>query len=169
MNGNFGFVFQGLNRLWMVTVTLIHNGSPQKMVQRGQITAPRRPNDQNFGWLFSFPKRCAKDRLLRWLCGKWPPTCWNQMSSMSSSSIFGNKNSLSLSRQRSPLTVTLARCSFSKKNGPVMPPYHNPHQTVTRCSCIGFSMMFGFSDPQIRQFCLLTLLTFCPNNRKFTE
>ena len=45
MNGNFGFVFQGLDRLWMVKVTLILNGSPQKIVQRGQITAPRRPID----------------------------------------------------------------------------------------------------------------------------
>ena len=45
MNGNFDFVFQGLNRLWMVSVTLILNGSPQKIVQRGQITAPRRPID----------------------------------------------------------------------------------------------------------------------------
>ena len=40
MNSNFDFVFQGLNRLWMVNVTLILNGSPQNIVQRGQITAP---------------------------------------------------------------------------------------------------------------------------------
>ena len=40
MNGNFDFVFQGLNRLWMVNVTLILNGSQQKIVQRSQITAP---------------------------------------------------------------------------------------------------------------------------------
>ena len=31
INGNFAFVFQGLNRLWMVSVTLILNGSPQKL------------------------------------------------------------------------------------------------------------------------------------------
>ena len=36
MNGNFDFVFQDLNRLWMVSVTLTLNGSPQKIVQRGQ-------------------------------------------------------------------------------------------------------------------------------------
>ena len=42
MNGNFKFVFQGLNRLWMVSVKLILNGSSQKIVQRRQITAPRR-------------------------------------------------------------------------------------------------------------------------------
>ena len=45
MNGKFDFVFQGLNRLWMVSVTLILNGSLQKTVQRGQITDPRRPID----------------------------------------------------------------------------------------------------------------------------
>ena len=45
MNGNFDFVFQSLNCLWMVSVTLILNGFPQKIVQRGQITALRRPVD----------------------------------------------------------------------------------------------------------------------------
>ena len=45
INGNFDFVFQGLNRLWMVSATLILNDSPQKIVQRGQVTAPRRPID----------------------------------------------------------------------------------------------------------------------------
>ena len=38
-------MFQGLNRLWMVSATLILNGSPQKIVQRCQITAPRRSID----------------------------------------------------------------------------------------------------------------------------
>ena len=45
MNGNFGFVFQGPNRLWMVSVTFILNGSPQKIIQWGQITASKRPID----------------------------------------------------------------------------------------------------------------------------
>ena len=45
INGNFDFMFQVLDRLWIVSVTLILNGSPQKIVQRGQITAPRRPID----------------------------------------------------------------------------------------------------------------------------
>ena len=45
MNGNFDFLIQGINRLRMVSVTLILNGSPQKIVQRGQITTPRRPID----------------------------------------------------------------------------------------------------------------------------
>ena len=45
MNGDFDFVFQGLNRLWIVKLTLILNGSPQKIVQEGKITAPRRRID----------------------------------------------------------------------------------------------------------------------------
>ena len=39
------FDFLGFNRLLMVSVTLILNGCPQKIVQRSQITALRRPID----------------------------------------------------------------------------------------------------------------------------
>ena len=28
-----------------------------------------------------------------------------------------------------------------EKNSPMMPPFQNPHQTVTRCGCIDFSMI----------------------------
>ena len=45
MNVNLDFVFQGLNRLWMVSVTLILNGYPQKIVQRAQMTTPSRRID----------------------------------------------------------------------------------------------------------------------------
>ena len=40
------------------------------------------------------------------------------------------------------------------KNGPSMALNKNPHQTVTRFSCVDFSIyvMCGFSVPQIRQF-----------------
>ena len=82
---------------------------------------------------------------------------------------FWKQNTLSMARQRSPLTVTVAPCSFSKKNGPMMPPYQNPHQAVTHFGCINFSMMtFRFSGLQMRQFCLLTLLLFWSNNWKCT-
>ena len=57
------------------------------------------------------------------------------------------------------MTVTTSPCAFSKKNGPIMPLDENPHKTVTRCGCIGFSKYAsGFSTPQIRQFCLFTYL-----------
>ena len=114
MNNIFNLVFQGLNCLWMVSVTLILNGSPQKIVQRGQITALWRPIDI-----------------------------------------------------RISVTVIAAPCSFLKKNDLMTPPDQNPHQKVTRCGCISFSMiMFVFSEPQMQHFCLLT---FCPSNRKYTE
>ena len=55
------------------------------------------------------------------------------------------------------MTVTASPCSFSKKNGPIMPLDQNPHQTVTRFGCDGFSMFACWvSVPQMRQFCLLT-------------
>ena len=51
-------------------------------------------------------------------------------------------------------------CSFSKKkkkNYLIMPLDQNPHQTVTRFGCVGFSMYAcGFSVSQMRQFCLFT-------------
>ena len=48
-------------------------------------------------------------------------------------------------------------CSFSKKNGPIMPLGQNPHQT--RFGCVGFSMYAcRFCVPQMRQFCLFTYI-----------
>ena len=50
-----------------------------------------------------------------------------------SSSIFvKKKNAFNMARQRSPLTVTASPCSFSKKNGSIMPLDQNSHQTVIR-------------------------------------
>ena len=72
MNDNFNFVFQGLNRLRMASVTLTLNGSPTKNSPTGSNRLSKATNwHQNFGSLFDFRKRSAKDRLLRWLCGKW--------------------------------------------------------------------------------------------------
>ena len=61
MNGNFDFVFQGLNPLWMDSVTLILNGSPQKIIQRGQITAPRRLIDIRISADYSIFQNGASD------------------------------------------------------------------------------------------------------------
>ena len=64
--------------------------------------------------------------------------------------------------QHGPITIavdcnTTFPCSFSRKNGPIMPLDQNPPQTVTRFGCVGFSMhACGFSVPQMRQFCLFT-------------
>ena len=58
---------------------------------------------------------------------------------ISSSSIFVNKNSFNMARQRSPLTVTTSPCLFSKKNGTIMSLDQNLHQKLTRFGCVGFS------------------------------
>ena len=85
-------------------------------------------------------------------------SCWNQMLPISSSSIFVNKNSFNMTRQRLPLPVMASPCSFSKKKGPIKSLDQNPHQTVTSFGCVGFSMYAcGFSVPQTRHFgCLHT-------------
>ena len=55
------------------------------------------------------------------------------------------------------MTVTTSPSSFSMENGPIMHLDENPHQTVTRFKCVGFSMYAcRFSVPQIWQFCLFT-------------
>ena len=59
------------------------------------------------------------------------PSCWNQMLPISSSSIFVNKNSFNMARQRSPLTPIFAH--FRRKIVPIIPLDQNPHQTVTQC------------------------------------
>ena len=62
--------------------------------------------------------------------------------------------------------VTVSPCSFSKKNGQIMPLDQNLSQAVTRFGCVGFSMYAcGFSVPQMLQFCLFTYddFFFCQN------
>ena len=61
MNGNFDFVFQGLICLWMVSITLILNGSPQKIVQRRQNTAPRWPLDMKISADYSIFENGAQN------------------------------------------------------------------------------------------------------------
>ena len=80
-------------------------------------------------------------------------SCWNHVSATSISSNFGRKNCVIVSRYRAPLTVAAWPASFSKKYGPMTPLGQNPHQTVTRCGCICFSLIIrGFSEPQTQQF-----------------
>ena len=88
MNGNFDFVFQGLNRLWMVSVILILNDSPQKIVQRGQIKAPMRPIDIGISADYSIFENGAQKIYYYVGC----VAIGLVLSSMSSSSIFGNRN-----------------------------------------------------------------------------
>ncbi|GFW82197.1 hypothetical protein TNCV_5056721 [Trichonephila clavipes] len=58
---------------------------------------------------------------------------------------------------RSPLTVTLWPSSFLKKYGPMIPPPHKEHQTVSFSGRNGVSTYTcGLASLQMRQFCLLT-------------
>ncbi|KZC15026.1 hypothetical protein WN55_08619, partial [Dufourea novaeangliae] len=60
VNGNFDFMFQVVNRLWMVSVTLVLNGSPQKKIQRSQIAASRWPIDISISADLRFSKTVRK-------------------------------------------------------------------------------------------------------------
>ncbi|GFX68224.1 hypothetical protein TNCV_1807781 [Trichonephila clavipes] len=47
--------------------------------------------------------------------------------------------------------------SFLKKYGPMIPPAHKAHQTVSFSGCNGVSTYtYGLASLQMRQFCLLT-------------
>jgi len=61
-DGVFNLVLLVVNRLWVVGVTLILYGTPQKIVQRGQIAAARRPVDIAVSADYAITYR-AKDRL----------------------------------------------------------------------------------------------------------
>ena len=89
MNNIFGFVFQDLNRLWMVSVTLILNLFPQKIVQRGQITAPGGQLTSEFRLIIRFSKTVRKRSVVTLAVWQVAPSCWNQMSTMSSSLLNG--------------------------------------------------------------------------------
>lgn len=45
INCNADIVLEGVNCCWFVRITFVFDGSPQIIVQRCQIAAPRRPND----------------------------------------------------------------------------------------------------------------------------
>ncbi|GFW32174.1 alpha-2 adrenergic receptor [Trichonephila clavipes] len=54
---------------------------------------------------------------------------------------------------RSPLTVTLWPSSFLKKYGPMIPPAHKAHQTVSFSGCNAVSTYTcGLASLQMRQF-----------------
>ncbi|GFU54186.1 hypothetical protein TNCV_3618431 [Trichonephila clavipes] len=70
---------------------------------------------------------------------------------------FRNEKLVITALYRSPLTVTLWPSSFLKKYGPMIPPAHKAHQTVSFSGCNGVSThTCGLASPQMRQFCVLT-------------
>ena len=169
-NDNFDFESQGLNRLWVVSVTLMLNESLQKMGQRSKITAPTRPIAMRFLSDYSIFQNGAQKIDCYVCCVESGPVLFKPN--------VVHINHLNFWKPKfveyGTLTFAIDRISGSmlifQKNGPMMPPYRNPHQTVTCCKRIDLTMItFGFSEPQMWQFCLLTLLNFCRNNRKCTE
>ncbi|GFX66881.1 uncharacterized protein TNCV_999201 [Trichonephila clavipes] len=63
---------------------------------------------------------------------------------------------------RSPFNVTLWPSSCLKKYGPMIPPAHKAHQTVSVSGCNGVSTYTcGLASLQMRQFWLLTCLKNC--------
>ncbi|GFX46971.1 uncharacterized protein TNCV_315941 [Trichonephila clavipes] len=68
-----------------------------------------------------------------------------------------NEKLVIMALYRSPLTVTLWPPSFLKKYGPMIPPAHKAHQTVSFSGCNDVSTYTcGLASHQMRQFCLLT-------------
>ena len=149
------FVFQGFNRLWMVSVTFILNGSPQKIVQRGQITTPRRPINIRISDDYSIFENGAHKIDCYVGCVASDPALLKL--NVVHVILFNFWKAKFVEHGTVTLAIDLKDGSLLifEENGPMMPPYQNPHQTVTRRGFIGFSMMtFGFSDPQMLYFIL---------------
>ena len=148
-NGFTNIILSNVNCLWLVVVTLIFDGSPQIIVQRCQIAAPRWPNDINS----ADDNTTLKNRVQSIECSFG---CVARSAKLNLQ-IFVSKNSFSMAQWRSPLTVTATSCSFSKKYASIMPLYQNPQQTVTRFGSVGFKC--GFSVPQV------WLFTYSPRSK----
>ena len=50
------------------------------------------------------------------------------------------------------MIVTVAPCSFSKKNGPMMPPYQNPHQSLVMGASASQSWRLDSLSPKCYNF-----------------
>ena len=143
-NGFMNIVFWSVNCLWLVGVTLIFNGSPQTIVQRCQIVAPKWPNDISFAADNAIFKNRAQN--IEFNFG-----CVARRAALLKPNV-ANIPLFNFCEQKFVLHDPI-----TKKTGPIMPLDQNPHQTVTRFGCVGFSMYsFGFSVPQMRQFCMFT-------------
>ena len=98
MNGNFDFVFQASIVFgWLayhLSLTALHKKQSKgvkSQLRDGQLTS-------EFRLIIRFSRTVRKRSNVTLAVWQVAPSCWNQMSSISSSSIFGNKNSLSMAR-----------------------------------------------------------------------
>ena len=145
------------SRILSFKASLIFDGTPQIIVQWCQIATPRWPNDissasnnviiknrdQNIECSFDCVARSTvvlKPNVANILLFNF---CEQKFVQLGSITIAIDCNGISL-------------LIFDEK-WPIMPLDRNPHQTVTRFGCGGFSIYAcGFSVPQMRQFCLFT-------------
>ena len=145
-NGFTNIVLQSVNCLWLVDVTLIFDGIPQIIVQWYQIAAPTS----------ALPLIMRSSKAGR-KTSSVASAVWHV--AMSCILLFNICEQKFV--KHGPITIAIDcngfSCSFSKKNYSIMPLEQNPHQTVTRFGCVGFSMYAcRFSVPQMRKFCLFT-------------
>ena len=84
--------------------------------------------------------------------------CWTLLQFKWSIRLVQFCHTLSILSAGSPFTFTLRFAASLKRYGPMMPPAHKPHQTVTFSGCIdSFCNSSGWSILQNPQFCLFIL------------
>ena len=138
-------------------VTFIFDGTQQIIVQRCQFAALRWTNDITSAADNAILKNRAQDIECSFGCvGRRVVLLKPNVANILLFQFLWIKI-----RLNGPITTaidwTTSSCSFSMKNGPILHLEQNPHQTVTRFGCVGFSMYAcGFSVLQMRQFCLFT-------------
>ena len=157
-NGFTNIVLLSVNYPCFVGVKVTFDGTPQIIVQRCQIAAPRWLNDISSAADNAIFKNSSYNIECSFGCVA--------RSAVLLKSNFANILLFNFCEQKfvqhGPITIAIdcngsSSCSFSKKNGPIVPLDQNAHQTVTRFGCVDFSMYAcGFSVPQMRQFCLFT-------------
>ena len=110
-------------------VTLIFDGIPQITVQRYQIAAPRWPNDIRSAADNAIFKNRAQNIDCSFRCVA--PSTVQLKPNVANILLFN------FCEQHCPITIaTASPCSFSKKNGIIMPLDQNPPQTETRFGCL---------------------------------
>ena len=128
---------------------------PQIIVQRCRIAAPNWPNDISSAADNAIFKNKAQNIECSFDCVARSAVCWKQH-------FFFNFCEQKFV-QHGPIMIAIDYNGLSlrivEEKWPNYASGQNPHKTVTRFGCFGFSMYAcGFSVPQMLQFCLFTYL-----------
>ena len=150
-NGFTNIFLQSVNCVWLLGVTLIFQSTPQTIVKQCQITAPKWPNDISY----------AADNAI-FIYSSQNIEC--SFGCVASSAVLLKPNVANIllfnfceQKFVQHKAITVAIDCNSLLNGRIMSLDQNPHQTVARFGCVGFSIYAcGFSVSQMRQFCLFT-------------